>query len=95
MILPSSLVTPLKGWPGLVPNCARPTRAFRGRALREHGGPTRLPLSLLADFFSILLIRHLTFLKQLIQYHISLFWIFIVLKRLGKIVQGTLAFSFL
>ena len=25
------------GRPGLLPNCARPTRAFRGRALREQG----------------------------------------------------------
>ena len=28
------------GWPGWSPNCARPTRAFRGRALREHRRPS-------------------------------------------------------
>ena len=50
---------------------------------------------MLADFFSILLISHLAFLKQLIQYHIALFWIFVVLQRLGEIVQGALALSLL
>ena len=31
------------GWPGLALNCARRARPFRGRALREQRGPTRLP----------------------------------------------------
>ena len=50
---------------------------------------------MLAVFFSILLICHLAFLEKLIQYHISLFWIFVVLQRLGEIVQGALALSLL
>ena len=37
------------GWDS--PNCARPTRAFGGRALREHGDRPSYP----ALFFSILL----------------------------------------
>jgi hypothetical protein len=51
---------------------------------------------MLADFFSILLlVCHLAFLEKLIQYHISLFWIFVVLQRLGEIVQRTLSLSLL
>jgi hypothetical protein len=42
------------GWDD--PNCARPTRAFRGRALREHGDCPSYP----APFFSILL-KHTSF----------------------------------
>ena len=40
---------PRGGWDD--PNCARPTRAFLGRALREHGDRPSYPASL----FSILL----------------------------------------
>jgi hypothetical protein len=40
---PSFLVTSYKGAGSRVLNCARPTRAFRGRAFREHGGPASLP----------------------------------------------------
>jgi hypothetical protein len=32
-----------RGWPPIVLYCARPTRAFSGRALREHGGHRRSP----------------------------------------------------
>jgi len=32
---------PFKGWPGLVPNCARRTTTASSWGFREHGGPTR------------------------------------------------------
>ena len=58
----------------------------RARVARARGINQATPL-LLAVFFSILLlIRHLAFLKQLIQNHISLFRIFVVLQRLCEIV---------
>ena len=41
------------------------------------------------------LVRHLAFLKQLIQYHVSLFGIFVVFERLGEIIQRALALSLL
>ena len=66
----------------------------RARVARARGTNQATP-PLLAVFFSILLVRHLAFLKQLIQYHISLFWIFVVLQRLGEIVQCALALSLL
>ena len=33
----------IRGWPGWSPYCARPTRVFRGRALREHRRPSGQP----------------------------------------------------
>ena len=33
-----------KGWPGLVPNCARRTTTSSSWGFREHGGPTRPPI---------------------------------------------------
>ena len=56
MILPSSLITFFQGVAGLVPNCARRTTTASSWGFREHGGPTVHPSSLLANFFSILLI---------------------------------------
>jgi hypothetical protein len=44
---PSKLARfPFKGWPGLVPNCARRTTTASSWAFREHGGPTRPPYRL-------------------------------------------------
>lgn len=40
------------GWDD--PNCARPMRAFRGRALREHKDRPSYP----APFFSLLLLKN-------------------------------------
>src|SRR5262245_30717416 len=50
---------------------------------------------MLAAFFSMLLIRYLALLEQLIQKRIFLFGIFVVLERLGEIVQGALSFPLL
>jgi len=55
MILPSLLVYVARMARMSPPHCARPTRAFLGRALREHKGAHRVIPPLLADFFSILL----------------------------------------
>ena len=41
MLLPSSLVSLFRRTAWLLSHCARPTRAFRGRALREHRTLTR------------------------------------------------------
>src|SRR4029077_8286454 len=49
----------------------------------------------LTGFFSILLVCHLAFLEQLIQKRVFLFGVFVVLERLGKIVQGALALPLL
>ena len=87
MILPSSLVTPFQGVAWLGPQLRASNEALpRARVARARGINQATPL-LLAVFFSILLlIRHLAFLKQLIQNHISLFRIFVVLQRLCEIV---------
>ena len=48
----------------LVSNCARPTRAFRGRALREHRRPTGYPtLSIFLFFHSPTCEHHLPALR--------------------------------
>src|SRR4029079_10567190 len=49
----------------------------------------------LTAFFSILLIGHLAFLEKLVQQRVFLFGVFVVLERLGKIVQSALALPLL
>jgi len=53
----------------------------RARVARARGINQATP-PLLADFFSILLIRQLAFLEQLIQNRVFHFGIFVVLERL-------------
>jgi len=53
----------------------------RARVARARGTNQATP-PLLADFFSILLVRHLAFLEELIQYRVFHFGIFVVLERL-------------
>ena len=54
IVLPSSLVTFFKGWSGLAPTAHVERPLLHRGGFREHGGATRPPLTLLADFFSIL-----------------------------------------
>ena len=43
MVIPRWIAPQPKGWPDWSRNCARPTRAFGGRALREQRRPTGYP----------------------------------------------------
>lgn len=52
LLPPSSLVSLLKGWPGLVAYCARGTSTVLSCAFREHRGPTRPPSSRFHHFQS-------------------------------------------
>ena len=85
MFLPSSLVAFFKG--GLVwsPTAHVERPLFHRGGSVSTGDQPGYPFS----------IRHLAFLEKLIQYHVSLFWIFVVLQRLGEIVQRALALSLL
>src|SRR5207344_1232758 len=48
-----------------------------------------------SSHISLLLIRNLAFLEQLVQYRVFLFGLFVVFERLGKVVECDLSFPLL